>query len=369
MKREKDFPSKAIEPQRMDNASENRLSNFVVDEISNGQRLDRFVAGCLGGVDAQADARDGAPSDVSADVPADVPSRSAIGKWIAQGLVLVGGQAVTKSGYSLRTGDKVSVAVPKPAPRELIPEADIPFRVVFEDEDLLVINKPAGVVVHPGAGKSSGTLVNGIMHYLGAEALSRLEEGRDQLRPGIVHRLDKDTSGLMIIAKNDFILKELQKQFIPPRQIERRYLALVDRLPKEYSSDWNVISRPLARHTGDRTKMAVVTSGGREAVTRWKVSREVGKAALLEVSLETGRTHQIRVHLASVGSPIVGDAVYGYSPTSWSRLLTASIKEFGHQALHAFSLSFIHPRSGERMSFVVDMPETMERLVSCFAKG
>ncbi|MDD2942323.1 MAG: RluA family pseudouridine synthase [bacterium] len=353
MKREKDFPSRVIQPQIAEKASENRHTIFVVDEGSSGERLDRFISACLTGD--------------------ETPSRSTIGKWIVQGLVLVDGSAVGKCGHSLRAGNQVSVTMPEIVPRELIAEADIPFTVVFEDEDLLVINKPAGVVVHPGAGKSSGTLVNGIMHYLGPEVLSRLDMGQEQLRPGIVHRLDKDTSGLMIVAKNDFTLKQLQKQFLPPRQIERRYLALVDRLPKEYSLDWNIISRPMARHTVDRTKMAVIKSGdktgGREAITRWKVEQKIGQGALLEVALETGRTHQIRVHLASIGCPIVGDSVYGYSPATWAKQFTAAIRDFGHQALHAFSLSFIHPRNSERLSFSVRMPEDMELLVERFSCG
>jgi 23S rRNA pseudouridine1911/1915/1917 synthase len=270
-------------------------------------------------------------------------SRAHIQKMIKDGSIAVNGEPC-KQSHRLRAGDKISIAVPRPKDLKAAPE-NIPLNIVYEDNDIVVINKPAGMVVHPAAGNYSGTLVNALLHHF--DKLSRT--GGD-LRPGIVHRLDKDTSGLMIVAKNDRSHVLIAKQ-IKDRAVEKKYIALVHgRLPK----DCGVIESRIGRNPRHRKRMTVITSAkhkSKDATTHYKVLSEFRNYSLLELNLLTGRTHQIRVHLSSIGNPIVGDSTYGRASN-----------EFGvkRQLLHAQSLSFKHPVTGKLMEFSSAMPDDLK---------
>ncbi|MBI2882189.1 MAG: RluA family pseudouridine synthase [Candidatus Tectomicrobia bacterium] len=246
-----------------------------------------------------------------------------------------------RPGTLLRPGDRILVTLPPPEPAEAVPE-DIPLDVLFEDAHLVVVNKPAGLVVHPAAGHARGTLVNALL-----ARCPDLTGIGGRLRPGIVHRLDKDTSGLMVVAKTELALTRLQAA-LKARRVERVYLALAwGTFPDE-----GRIEGPIGRHPLHRKKMAVVEKG-RPAVTRFRVVERFGKRALLEVRLETGRTHQIRVHLAHRGSPVIGDPVYG--------VRHKGDPPIGRQALHAHRLCFDHPVTGERLRFEAPPPEDVQR--------
>ena len=228
--------------------------------------------------------------------------------------------------------------------------------VVFEDEHLLVIDKPAGMVVHPAAGNRDGTLVNALLHHCGP-SLSGIG---GVARPGIVHRIDKDTSGLLLVAKSDVAHEGLSRQFAD-HSIERVYAAIVTGVPVMLTG---TIDAPLARSETDRKKVAVVKTGrGKRAVTHWKLRTALRDAALVECRLETGRTHQVRVHLASIGHPLLGDPVYGRSPKQRQRELLARL-EFRRQALHAEALGFVHPVTNARLSFASALPSDMQELFS-----
>jgi 23S rRNA pseudouridine1911/1915/1917 synthase len=245
-----------------------------------------------------------------------------------------------------------ALAVPEPAPAHNEPQ-DIPLSIVFEDEHLLVIDKPAGLVVHPAAGNRDRTLVNALLHHCG-RTLSGIG---GVARPGIVHRIDKDTSGLLVVAKTDVAHEGLAKQFAA-HSIDRRYHAIVTGVPK---ASVGVIDAPLARSSANRKKMAVVAQGrGKRAVTHWKRLEILRDAALVECRLETGRTHQVRVHMASVGHPLLGDPFYGGS----SKLHRKTLNEldFHRQALHAAELGFTHPVTKHRLSFTSGMPPDMQEL-------
>ncbi|MBQ7060149.1 MAG: RluA family pseudouridine synthase [Clostridia bacterium] len=263
-------------------------------------------------------------------------TRSRAEKLIKSGAVLVDGKP-RKAGFSVRAGSKVSVTLPPPEPTELIAE-DIPLDIVYQDADIAVINKPAGMVVHPAAGNPSGTLVNALMFHI--KDLSGIG---GELRPGIVHRIDKDTSGLIVIAKNDAAHNFLSSE-LKTHSVARTYIALAT---GGFREDSGTVDAPIARHRTDRKKMAVVP-GGREAVTHWRVLERFPGKTLLEVELETGRTHQIRVHMAYIGHPLVGDPVYGRAENGLG---------FTGQALHAARLRLTHPRTGERMEFTAPLPE------------
>lgn len=300
-----------------------------------------------------------------------LPSRSQISNWIDSGAVLVNGEKVSKRGLSFAAGSTVILKVPLPRPLSIEPEKGIPFSIVYEDKYLIVINKPVGLVVHPGAGTRSGTLVNALLDYLGND----LKQIGDALRPGIVHRLDKDTTGLMVVAKTQNSFRALTKQLKPPRTMKRVYLALSYQCPKKKpgsvlnkSGDSGKISLALGRHPTKRTKMAVLKKGGKDAVTHWQVEKVYKRAVLLKVALETGRTHQIRVHLSAVHAGIVGDLHYVGIPSNIPRELQIVIKKFGRQALHAHELSFIHPISKKEMSFKVDMPNEMKEIIEQLKK-
>lgn len=241
-----------------------------------------------------------------------------------------------KPAAKVRAGQQVEITVPPSEPATVAPQ-EIPLDVVYEDQDLLVINKPAGLTVHPGAGRPSGTLVNALAAR--TPELLRLGGG---LRPGIVHRLDKDTSGLLVVAKTGPALRALQQQ-VASRTMRRSYLALVHGGP---AHDEGTIEAPVGRHPRHRTRMAVV-SGGRPATTRYRVVERFRACSLIEATLVTGRTHQIRVHFAHAGHPVVGDPVYGWRHPSL---------EIGRQALHAWRLEFRHPTSGEALVFQAPLP-------------
>ena len=264
-------------------------------------------------------------------------SRSHVKKLIDAGHVTVEGR-LPKASEKVREGVEVLVTVPPPEEIGLQPEA-IPLTIIYQDSDIIVIDKPAGLTVHPAPGHPQGTLVNALL-----AACPDLQGISGTLRPGIVHRLDKDTSGLLVVAKNDRAMRSLQSQ-LQERQVHKTYLALVHGVPKPREGQ---IEAPIGRHPKNRKKMAIV-EGGRESVTRYRVREELPNGyALLDVEPVTGRTHQIRVHLAAIGHPIVGDAVYGRS----SKLL-------GRQFLHAHRLGFRMPVSGREIEFESPLPENL----------
>jgi len=252
----------------------------------------------------------------------------------------------------VRGDESLSVAVPEPQPAHNVPQ-NIPLTIVFEDEHLLVVDKPAGLVVHPAAGNLDGTLVNALLHHCGG-SLSGIG---GVARPGIVHRIDKDTSGLLVVAKTDVAHEGLAKQF-EAHSISRRYLAIVSGVPK---TSHGTIDAPLARSATNRKKIAIVEGKrGKRSVTHWKRLDVLRDAALVECRLETGRTHQVRVHMASIGHPLLGDPVYGRSAKGHGKLL----KELGfqRQALHATELGFLHPAEKRRLSFVSPLPADIQEL-------
>jgi 23S rRNA pseudouridine1911/1915/1917 synthase len=258
----------------------------------------------------------------------------------------------------VRGGEDIAIAVPPPEPSPLVPES-LPLEIVFEDRDLLVVNKPPGLVTHPGAGHKTGTLLNALLHHC-----PELTEIGDVSRPGLVHRLDKDTSGLLVVAKTDLAHRSLVGQF-QKHEVKKKYLALVwGRLPQAQGR----IAQEIGRHPTERQKMSVHARRGKEAVTLWRVEKEFpGPLTLLELTLETGRTHQIRVHLTSLGHPVLGDATYGGGA---SRLKDAPPALLGlkplvkRQMLHAWQLRFTHPRSGEEMGWEAALPGDFQLVVT-----
>ena len=270
-------------------------------------------------------------------------TRSAAQRLVEQGEVLVDGKAVKKN-YKTRKGDEISLTIPEPQQVELVPE-DIPLDVRYEDEDVIVINKPKGLVVHPAPGHWNGTLVNALMYHC-RDSLSGIN---GELRPGIVHRIDMDTSGLLIVAKNDRAHMGLAEQ-LKDHTLSRVYEAIV---VGNIRQDAGTIDAPIGRHPVDRKKMTVTRQGGREAVTHFEVIRRYQGYTHVRLRLETGRTHQIRVHLSWQNHPIVGDAVYGRG------------KELGldSQCLHARTLEFLHPVTGEKITVDCPLPEYFEAVL------
>ena len=312
-----------------------------------GQRLDRVL---------------------SARIPA--LSRSRLKALILDGQVTVAARTIRDPAMAVKSGDTVNVTLPEPEPAKPAGE-DIPLDIVYEDDDLIVIDKPPGLVVHPAAGHAKGTLVNALIAHCG-DSLSGIGGVK---RPGIVHRLDKDTTGLMVVAKTDRAHRALSKQFADKGEggLERGYLALVWGAPGRPKG---VIDAPLDRHPKSRDKRAV-REGGRDAVTHWQVlerfagqdsGKQDGKpvASLLECRLETGRTHQIRVHLAHIGHPIMGDATYGTGfKTKASRLgpkARAALEGLDRQALHAYLLAIAHPHTEKTLRFQSELPGDLRRL-------
>ena len=278
-------------------------------------------------------------------------TRSAAKKLIEEGAVAVGGHAA-KASHPVKEGDVVEAAIPEPKALDLTPE-DIPIDIVYEDEDIAVVNKPQGLTVHAGNGNLSGTLVNALLFRL--RSLSSIN---GVVRPGIVHRIDKDTSGLLVVAKNDAAHLSLSEQ-IAKKTCRREYLALCEGIWKE---ECGTVDTYIGRHPTDRIKMAVLPEGkGRRAVTHYDVVKRYRRGyTLVHFSLETGRTHQIRVHCRYLGHPIVGDPVYGSKKQKF---------DLNGQLLHAFRLTLNHPRTGERMAFEAPVPEYFQRVLDVLAKS
>jgi 23S rRNA pseudouridine1911/1915/1917 synthase len=264
----------------------------------------------------------------------------------------LGSAAIRDPALKVRGCEAFLLTVPEPTPAHNEPQ-DIPLRIVFEDEHLLVVDKPAGLVVHPAAGNPDGTLVNALLHHCGG-SLSGIG---GVARPGIVHRIDKDTSGLLVVAKTDVAHEGLAKQFAA-HSIERRYLAIVSGVPKVAEG---TVDAPLARSSTNRKKISIVEgSRGKRSVTHWRRVEILRDAALVECRLETGRTHQVRVHMASLGHALLGDPVYGSSRKTSRELLKRL--SFHRQALHAAELGFVHPVTKHRLSFASGMPADMQEL-------
>jgi len=294
----------------------------VGTDLSKSERIDRFLADSL----------------------VDI-SRSRIQVLIDEGYVTVNDVICNNKKDLIKAGDRIQLITPAATPLDLIAQ-EIPLDILYEDEHLIVINKPAGLVVHPAVGHSDGTLVNALLAHC-----TELSGINGTQRPGIVHRLDKDTSGAMVVAKNDRAHQNLQAQ-IQAKTARREYLGVVRGVPK---SESGVVDAALARHKSDRKKMAVIEDG-RKAITHWQISERLGNYTLVKFDLQTGRTHQIRVHAAYMGWAIAGDPIYGYPNKEVSQYLSG-------QALHAWRLTFTHPVSGELIENTAPLPEGFEKLL------
>ena len=292
------------------------ILNYQVSDGQSGIRIDRYL------------------SEMNEEL-----SRSYIQKLLKEQEITVNGSAV-KANYKVQEGDEISVAVPDIKEPDILPE-DIPLDILYEDDDVLIVNKPKGMVVHPSAGHTSGTLVNAIMFH----CKDNLSGINGVLRPGIVHRIDKDTTGALLVCNNDNAHRNLAEQ-LKEHSIRRRYRAIVAGVLKE---DEGTIEGPIGRHPIDRKKMAVNYKNGKDAVTHYKVLERFGDYTYIQCELETGRTHQIRVHMASIGHPIIGDPVYGLKKDRFS--------DIGGQCLHAAELTLTHPKTGERMKFSAELPD------------
>ncbi len=306
---------------------------YTVDSTSAGKRLDAYL---------------GEITDLS---------RSAAAKLIESGAVTVSGKRVEKK-YQVKEGDEVELTLPEVEEYEAEPE-NIPLDVVYEDSDIIVINKPSGMVVHPAPGNYTGTLVNALLYHC-KDSLSGIG---GVMRPGIVHRIDKDTSGLLVVAKNDAAHRALSEE-LGYHGIEREYHALVRGGFKEEAG---TVDLPIGRHPVDRKKMAVIKNGegAREAVTHYEVIRSYGQVSYLKLRLETGRTHQIRVHMSYLGHALLGDEVYSGTKTLFEK---QHAPLFDGQILHARRLSLTHPRTGERMTFECELPDNFKRLIEILEK-
>lgn len=296
-------------------------------------------------------------------------SRTRIKQLIQEGAVSADGKPCNDPSAKVKAGQSFTIIVPPPLDDTPVPE-DIPLNIVYEDNDLLVIDKPAGLVVHPAPGHARGTLVNALLYHCG-DSLSGIGGVR---RPGIVHRLDKDTTGLMLVAKNDRAHQGLSAQ-LSDRTLSRRYAALVWGAPTLRKGR---VEEPIGRHPVNRQKMTVTRRGGRDAATQYQVLEKFGTAqapaaAQLECALETGRTHQVRVHMDYLGHPLIGDPVYGLQPTAarallrkggYSEEIATKIMDFPRQALHARFISFVHPVSGVQMTFESSVPQDMKNLIN-----
>lgn len=311
--------------EHFENGAAGEQERLIIDEQVAGQRADVGLATLL---------------DLT---------RSNMQRLLEEGRA-VRGSKVLKSNYKLKLGEEIIVTLPEPQPLDVQPE-NIPLDIIYEDEDVVVVNKARGMVVHPAAGNYSGTLVNALLYHC-----KNLSGINGVIRPGIVHRLDKDTSGIMICAKNDAAHLSLSKQ-IQEKTAQRTYLAVVR---GNIKTDSGVIETLIARDKNDRKKMAVVKEDGRNAVTEYEVLERFGKYTIVRCKLRTGRTHQIRVHMEYLGYPLVGDPKYSPMKTPFA------IKG---QALHSQTLEFTHPRTGERLRFEAPLPEDMHKIVTRLRLG
>lgn len=309
---------------------------------SNGARLDKAVADAIEGL-----------------------SRSRAKSLIEDGALTLQGRALTDPGFRVTGGEEFTIQIP-PAEDDTPEPENIPIDIVYEDDDVIVINKPAGLVVHPAVGNRTGTLVNALLYHCG-DTLSGINGVK---RPGIVHRLDKDTTGLMIAAKNDHAHAHLAEQ-LSSRTLSRVYLALTLGIP---TPPLGTIAQAIGRHPSNRLKMSSMSRQGREAITHYTVRERFRETlALVECRLETGRTHQIRVHMDHIRHPLIGDTLYGPQPTAvagslrragYDDAVIETVKNFPRQALHARAIQFIHPSTDEEMSFEADLPDDFSSLIS-----
>lgn len=304
-----------------------QVREFSVDQGEDKVRLDLFLA------------------QKNRDI-----TRSQIKRYIEQGLVTVQG-LLAKTAYRLRWGEKVCLKLPPGPPLEAAAQP-LPLDILYEDDWIIVVNKPAGMTVHPAAGHSQGTLVNALLHH--CRELSRLG---GPFRPGIVHRLDKDTSGVLVVAKRDLAHERLARQFKAHSVTRIYYAVIIGGLEVE-----GIIEKPLGRDIKDRKKFSVRSRKVRAAITRFRLLEQLGPCSLLEIRPFTGRTHQIRVHLKEIGHPVVGDKVYGKVKVKAG--LPAVVKDFPRQALHAYLLGFVHPDSGQYMEFSAPMAEEIQKLIA-----
>jgi 23S rRNA pseudouridine1911/1915/1917 synthase len=302
------------------------------------------IAGCIGPAGGRLD---------KALAEASGLSRERVKALMGEGRVTLAGKPVSQASLKVEEGTPFAIYVPAAAPSEAIAQ-DIPLNVVFEDEHLIVVDKPTGLVVHPAAGNLDGTLVNALLHH----CRGQLSGIGGVARPGIVHRIDKDTSGLLVVAKTDRAHEGLAAQFAD-HSIERAYLAVVAGHPVPAAG---TVTGAIARSSANRKKMAVVTDGrGKHAVTHYRTLERLKGASLVECRLETGRTHQVRVHMSSIGHTLLGDPVYGRTPSALRPILQRL--EFSRQALHAAELGFIHPVKEEKVHFVSPVPPDMRALI------
>ena len=295
-------------------------TTFIVDIDDKNTRIDKYL------------------SDELADV-----SRSRIQKLLDEGMITVNNNKV-KSNYKVAADDIINVHIPELVVPEIVPE-DISLDIVYEDDDIIVINKPKGMVVHPAAGHYSGTLVNALMYH----CRDNLSGINGVLRPGIVHRIDMNTTGVIVACKNDYAHNFIAQQ-LSVHSITRKYYAIVH---NQFNNTEGVVDAPIGRNPSDRKKMAVDKKNGKRAVTHYRVLEQFGKFSYIECQLETGRTHQIRVHMAHIGHPIIGDELYGFVDENLIK----------RQALHAYSLKFRQPRTKELLEFKADIPEDMKMLI------
>lgn len=302
-----------------------RVEEWIVTEQQAGNRIDKML------------------SQQFEDL-----TRSFLQKLCASGDVTVNGKIV-KPSYKVALGDCVCVSIPEPEQLEVVPE-EMALDILYEDEDVILVNKPKGMVVHPAAGHYTGTLVNALLYH--CKDLSGIN---GVMRPGIVHRIDMDTTGVIIACKNDYSHNCIAQQ-LKEHSITRRYYAIVHGNIKE---DEGTVNAPIGRHPNDRKKMAIHVKNGKEAITHYRVLERFGQYTWIECQLETGRTHQIRVHMASIGHPLLGDVVYGPGKCPFS---------LQGQCLHAYVLGFIHPRTQKYMEFSADCPEYFKKLIIALRK-
>jgi 23S rRNA pseudouridine1911/1915/1917 synthase len=318
-------------PSELDSSSDTHPLIFLIDESDAGTRLDAYLAAHI-----------------------DDWSRARLQRLIEEGDVIVNGKLV-KASHKLKTNDEIEAELTPPPAASFAPE-NIPLEIVFEDEDLIVVNKPAGLVVHPAAGINSGTLANALAYHF-----TQLSSHAGAVRPGLVHRLDKDTSGLLVVAKKEDVHEKLAEQF-RSREVFKSYAALVHGVVKENSGS---VDQPIARDPRNRTRRAVVR-GGRPALSLYRVRRSYDRFTLLDVEIKTGRTHQIRVHLAWLKHPIVGDGVYdgGRDKAIQNPKVRAALRKLGRQFLHAEQLGFRHPRTNQPLRFRAALPAALQNFLA-----